>query len=42
MLEHSEEPCSSEVTEVMGQCCCVCSQTSDTKVVECQMQLYKQ
>jgi len=40
MLEHFKEPCSSEITEEMGQYCDVCSQTSDTEVVHYQMQLH--
>ena len=39
ILEYFEEPCSSEVTEVMGQCCDVCSLTSDTEVVDCQREI---
>ena len=38
-MEYFEEPCSSEVIEVMDECCDVCSQTSDKEVVESQKEM---
>ena len=38
-MEYFEEPCSSEVIEVMDECCDVCSQTSDKEVVDCQKEM---